>query len=177
VSDVSAAALLPDGSPVLILDAEDMVRSVPRLNRRFKAPEPRTSVPTKKRILVVDDVASVRELVREMLLRQGYEVSVEADGADGWAAVREGQFDLVITDVDMPRLDGLTLTRSIKRDPGLAELPVMIVSYRDSEGDRNVGLAAGASVYLPKSSFESDGLLAAVRDLIGDASETGKGRV
>jgi two-component system sensor histidine kinase and response regulator WspE len=87
---------------------------------------------------------------------------------DGWNAVRTGEYDLVITDVDMPRMDGIELTRLIKGDPRLKALPVMIVSYKDREEDRMRGLDAGADYYLTKGSFRDESLLEAVLDLIGE---------
>ena len=87
---------------------------------------------------------------------------------DGWNAVRAGHYDLVITDVDMPRMDGIELARLIKKDPRLNSLPVMIVSYKDREEDRLRGLEAGADYYLTKGSFHDETLLEAVIDLIGE---------
>ncbi len=88
---------------------------------------------------------------------------------EGWNLVREGQFDLVISDIDMPRLNGLELVRRIKADVTLQALPVVIVSYKDREEDRLRGLEAGANHYLTKGSFHDDTLIQAVRELIGDA--------
>ena len=99
----------------------------------------------------------------------GYEVDIAVDGMDGWNAVRTGRFDLVVTDVDMPRLDGIELVTLIKKDTNLKNLPVMIVSYKDREEDRRRGLEAGADYYLAKGSFHDETLLHAVVDLIGEA--------
>ena len=91
------------------------------------------------------------------------------DGMDGWNAVRVGHYDLVITDLDMPRMDGFELVSQIKNDARLRALPVMIVSYKGSEEDRHRGLEAGANYYCTKSSFHDETLLQAVVDLIGEA--------
>jgi len=88
---------------------------------------------------------------------------------EGWNAVRTGVYDLVITDVDMPRMDGIELATLIKQDARLKSLPVMIVSYKDREEDRLRGLDAGADYYLTKGSFHDESLLTAVIDLIGEA--------
>ena len=125
--------------------------------------------PARKRILVVDDSITVREAERQLLTNHGYEVEVAVDGMDGWNAVRTGSYDLVISDVDMPRLDGFALVSQIKNDARLCALPVMIVSYKGSEEDRHRGLEAGANYYLTKSSFHDETLLQAVVDLIGEA--------
>ena len=123
----------------------------------------------RKRVLVVDDSLTVRELERKLIENKGYEVEVAVDGMDGWNAVRTGAYDLVVTDVDMPRLDGIELVKLIKKDARLGSLPVMIVSYKDREEDRSRGLEAGADYYLTKGSFHDETLLRAVGDLIGEA--------
>jgi two-component system sensor histidine kinase and response regulator WspE len=173
VKDISAAALMEDGSPVLIVDVEDLLRSIEKLiftggihgigrggSERIER--------RRKRVLAVDDSLTVRELERKLLTGRGYDAEVAVDGMDGWNALRNGHFDLVITDVDMPRLDGVELATMIKQDPQLKALPVMIVSYKDREEDRLRGLAAGADYYLTKGSFHDETLLQAVEDLIGE---------
>jgi two-component system sensor histidine kinase and response regulator WspE len=125
---------------------------------------------TRKRVLVVDDSLTVRELERKLLEQIGYEVETAVDGMDGWNAVRTGHFDLVVTDIDMPRLDGIELVALIKKDLNFRSLPVMIVSYKDREEDRQRGLEAGADYYLTKGSFHDETLLRAVVDLIGAAA-------
>jgi two-component system sensor histidine kinase and response regulator WspE len=176
VKDISAAALMEDGSPVLILDVADLVRSAEKLAavgglRTLERRGANTDSRRRKRILVVDDSLTVRELERKLLDYNGYEVDVAVDGMDGWNAVRSDLFDLVVTDIDMPRMDGIELVTLIKKDVRLRSLPVMIVSYKDREEDRVRGLDAGADYYLTKGSFHDETLLNAVRDLIGEATE------
>ncbi|HEV7286346.1 MAG TPA: hybrid sensor histidine kinase/response regulator, partial [Kaistia sp.] len=176
VKDISAAALMEDGSPVLILDVADLVRSAEKLAavgglRTLERRGASTDARRRKRILVVDDSLTVRELERKLLDYNGYEVDVAVDGMDGWNAVRSDNFDLVVTDIDMPRMDGIELVTLIKKDVRLRSLPVMIVSYKDREEDRVRGLDAGADYYLTKGSFHDETLLNAVRDLIGEATE------
>lgn len=174
VQDISAGALLDDGSVVLIVDVEDMLRSVDkllntgRLERIARRSQQATEAP-RKRVLVVDDSLTVRELQRKLLLNRGYEVAVAVDGMDGWNALRSDDFDLLITDIDMPRMDGIELVTLLRRDSRLQSLPVMVVSYKDREEDRRRGLDAGADYYLAKASFHDDALLDAVMELIGGA--------
>ncbi|WP_313041961.1 hybrid sensor histidine kinase/response regulator [Pseudomonas sp.] len=174
VQDISAGALLDDGSVVLIVDVEDMLRSVDkllntgRLERIARRSQHATEAP-RKRVLVVDDSLTVRELQRKLLLNRGYEVAVAVDGMDGWNALRSEDFDLLITDIDMPRMDGIELVTLLRRDSRLQSLPVMVVSYKDREEDRRRGLDAGADYYLAKASFHDDALLDAVVELIGGA--------
>ncbi|HEX5341132.1 MAG TPA: hybrid sensor histidine kinase/response regulator [Duganella sp.] len=171
--DISAAALLDNGEPVLILDVPDLLLSIDKLLHegglhqlaKSDAAERRKT----KRILVVDDSLTVREMERKLLLSRGFLVDIAIDGIDGWNVVRSGDYDLVITDVDMPRMDGIELVTLIKKDIHLHKLPVMIVSYKDRPEDRARGLSAGADYYLTKGSFHDETLLDAVSDLIGDA--------
>ncbi|MDR5769086.1 MULTISPECIES: hybrid sensor histidine kinase/response regulator [unclassified Caballeronia] len=174
VRNIAAGALMENGDPLLIADLDDWLRSVEKLVGsgelgRVGAGASRARVASAKRVLVVDDSLTVRELERKLLASRGYDVSVAVDGMDGWNAVRGADFDLVITDIDMPRLDGIELVTLVKRDAQLAALPVMIVSYKDRAEDRQRGLDAGADYYLAKGSFHDQALIDAVRDLIGEA--------
>lgn len=174
VQDISAGALLDDGSVVLIIDVEDLLRSVDkllstgRLERIERGGRGSKGV-VRKRVLVVDDSLTVRELQRKLLSNRGYDVAVAVDGMDGWNALRSDDFDLLITDIDMPRMDGIELVTLVRRDHRLQSLPVMVVSYKDREEDRRRGLDAGADYYLAKASFHDDALLDAVVELIGGA--------
>ncbi|MES2356633.1 MAG: hybrid sensor histidine kinase/response regulator [Pseudomonadota bacterium] len=173
IKDISAGALMEDGTPVLIIDVDDLVRSVDKVVAAgslilARNEKPDAHVKTRKRVLVVDDSLTVRELERKLLDNHGYEVDIAVDGMDGWNALRVGNFDLIVTDVDMPRLDGIELVRMIRRDPLFKTLPVLIVSYKDRDEDRHRGLDAGADYYLAKSSFHDERLLDAVIDLIGE---------
>jgi two-component system sensor histidine kinase and response regulator WspE len=175
--DVASCALLDDGAPVLILDVPDMLLSIARLLDAGESLQPAPGAQAAgqaapravRSILVVDDSLTVREMQRKLLAARGYRVEVALDGIDGWNSVRAGAFDLVITDIDMPRLDGIGLLGRIRQDPRLQRLPVMIVSYKDRPEDRARGLEAGADYYLAKGAFHDATLLDAVRDLIGAA--------
>ena len=175
VPNVSAGAILEDGSPVAILDSEDLVRSIDnlltrgslmKLGARVKAEKV-----SRKRVLVVDDSLTVREVERRLLENRGYDVTVAVDGMDGWNAIQSADFDLVVTDVDMPRMDGIELVKRIKSSAPTTSIPVMIVSYKDQDEYRVRGLEAGASYYLTKSSFHDETLVSAVRDLIGETEK------
>ena len=173
VADLAAWSVLPDGAPVVMLDVDDLMRGALERERAALAEaEPQQGDHDRRqRILVIDDSISVRELERQLLTARGYEVEVAVDGMDGWSKLREWPCDLVVTDVDMPRMDGIELTRSIKQDPKFRALPVVIVSYRDRPEDKARGLEVRADAYLTKSDFQEDGLLNVVHRLIGDARE------
>jgi two-component system sensor histidine kinase and response regulator WspE len=174
IKNITAGALTENGLPVLIVDVEDMILTLEKLvsvgdlskvRGEASADEKRH----RKRVLVVDDSLTVRELERKLLGNRGYDVEIAVDGMDGWNAVRTSQFDLVVTDIDMPRMDGIELVTLIKGNTNLKSLPVLVVSYKDREEDRERGLSAGADYYLTKGSFHDETLLQAVVDLIGEA--------
>lgn len=174
MKSVSAAALLDDGSPVLILDIDDVMTGIARLAqtgtlRRLEGLQEKARSAA-RRVLVVDDSLTVREVERKLLASRGYDVDVAVDGVDGWNAVRSQRYDLVITDVDMPRMDGIELVLLIKKDEQLRRIPVMIVSYKDRPEDRARGIEAGADYYLAKGSFHDETLIDAVIDLIGESA-------
>ncbi len=172
IQDISAAALMEDGNPVLILDVDDLLRSGDRLDaasltcsscRPHLLERPRTL----KRILILDDSVAVRELERKLLSQRGYLADAVGDSKEAIKALQTGQYDLVITDADMPGTDGVELTRQIKQNPHWQSLPVLILSFKDREEDRIRGLEAGADFYLTKGYFDDRTLLQVVDGLIG----------
>lgn len=171
IPNINSGSLLDDGSPVLIMDVDDILQSVDQLLREGAVPKltPMEQVgkAAKKHILVVDDSLTVREVECRLLRNQGYEVDSAVNGVEAWNAIRIGKYDLVITDVDMPRMNGIELVKNIKSDDRFKNIPIMIVSYKEREGDRIQGLEAGANYYLTKSSFHDETLINAVIDLIG----------
>ena len=172
VQDISAAALMGDGSPILIIDVSDIVRSIDNLlNNRpladFSRQVENAVIDPRKSILVVDDSITVREMERKLLQNKGYQVDVAVDGMEGWHAVSANHYDLIVSDIDMPRMNGIELVTKIKSDAKFNSIPIIIVSYKDREEDRIQGLAAGANYYLTKASFQDDSLVNAVVDLIG----------
>lgn len=172
VPGISAASLTEEGEPLLIVDVEDLVQSIDKLLSggsllQAGRVEEGSGSRKRRRILVVDDSITVRETERQLLESAGYAVDVAVDGADGWNAVRLGEYDLVVSDVDMPRLNGFEFVKKIRGDKRLERLPVVIVSYKDREEDRLRGMEAGADYYLTKSSFQDDTFIKAVGDLLG----------
>lgn len=172
IPNVSAGSIIEDGSIALILDADDIVKSVDSLVKNKRPQkitfEKKTRKKKSKRILVVDDSLTVREVERRLLENAGYEVAAAVDGLDGYNTLQKADFDLVLTDVDMPRMNGIQFVEKIRSEAKYKEIPIMIVSYKDREEDRINGLRAGANYYLTKSSFHDESLIAAVKDLIGE---------
>ncbi len=172
VRDVNAAALLDDGTPALILDADDLTRSIETMLGRgglkhSVRPAAGASQQRQQAVLVADDSITVREIERRLLENRGYHVDTAVDGMEAWNLLRENQYDLLVTDVDMPRLGGIELVQNLRRDARLRELPVVVVSYKDQEDDRRRGMEAGADYYLTKSSFQDETFIRAVADLLG----------
>jgi len=173
IKDISAAALTDDGEPVLLFDIDDLLQSIQDIingKDLYKIDAQQQSAEDRKRVLIVDDSLTVREIEKKLLESRGYLVDIAIDGVDGWNTVRGGHYDLVISDVDMPRMNGIELIKLIKSDAALRSLPVMMVSYKDRSEDKQKGLEAGADYYLTKGSFHDDTLIEAVIDLIGEAS-------
>ncbi|MDD3117761.1 MAG: hybrid sensor histidine kinase/response regulator [Victivallales bacterium] len=178
IACINAAAILDDGSPLLIVDADDLVRSI---DKRVKENGLHhvchgaavTATESRKRILVIDDSLTVRELERQLLEARGFEVETAVNGVDGWNALRSAAFDMVITDVDMPRMNGFELVEKIKGSERWRQVPVMIVSYKDREEDKLRGAEVGADFYLTKSSFHDNTMIEAVYKLIGGAQSCG----
>lgn len=173
IKDISAAALTDDGEPVLLFDTDDLLQSIQDIisgKDLYKVDSLQQTASDKKRVLIVDDSLTVREIEKKLLESHGYLVDVAIDGVDGWNTVRSGHYDLLISDVDMPRMNGIELIKLVKNDAALRSLPVMMVSYKDRSEDKQKGLEAGADYYLTKGSFHDDTLIEAVIDLIGEAS-------
>ena len=119
------------------------------------------------RVLVVEDSVGVRELQRAILESAGYAVSTAVDGLDGAARLQQNPVDLVLSDVEMPGMDGFTLTRTIRKTRGWENVPVIIMTSRGDDADKRAGMDAGADAYLLKSEFDQNALVATVRRLIG----------
>lgn len=166
VPNVSGGIILGDGRVALMLSASalaDATRGVPSFNT-FLSVKPRVKA---KRVLVVDDVAITRELERSILEAAGYQVDTAVDGQDALSKLRSKEYELVIADVEMPRMDGFELATIIKADPVLSRLPIVIVSSRDSIEDRHKGMQIGVQAYVGKGSFDQMTLLDTVESLIG----------
>jgi two-component system chemotaxis sensor kinase CheA len=170
---VSGASIEPNGSILLVLDVPSLIErsnAIPEMTRRV-ADKPAGPTPLLS-VLVVDDALMVRELQRSILERGGYAVRTANDGAEALAMLAEKPADLVVTDLEMPNVDGFALTRRIRAHPRLANIPVLIVSSHASADDHQRGLDAGADGYIVKTSFDEAGLLSAVSRLLGRTANT-----
>jgi two-component system chemotaxis sensor kinase CheA len=160
------AAILGDGTLALILDPAELARRLSSAPAAARATEKVAKGPAK--VLVVDDQFTVRELQRSILEAAGYAVQTANDGAEALAVIeRDGGIDMVVTDLEMPNVDGLGLLALIRSDRKQAELPVVVVTSKTSDEDRQRGLEAGADAYIVKHEFDQQALLDTVAHLVG----------
>lgn len=165
---VSGATIDGDGTVLCVIDPRELAllagpsREVPqpRLGSAERGQRP-------ARVLLVEDSIGVRELERAILEAAGYDVLTAVDGAAGAERLRGEPVDAVISDVEMPGLDGFELTRTIRRTPNWEQVPVIIMTSRGDAADQQAGMEAGADAYLLKSSFDSEQLVGTVRRLVG----------
>ncbi len=166
VRNISGATISTAGKVIPILNTSDLIKSALKIThvRRIKATEERKE--EHKSILVADDSITSRILVKNILEASGYNVNTAVDGIDAYRALREENFHLVISDVEMPRMDGFQLTEKIRSDKKLSELPVILLTSLSSQEDRERGIDVGASAYIVKSTFDQSNLLNVIKKLI-----------
>jgi two-component system chemotaxis sensor kinase CheA len=162
----SGAIQLGDGRLVLMLNPA-MLAQTARGMALARPTQTYRTTGRRSRLLVADDSFTTRELIRSILQSAGYEVTTAVDGLDALDKLRAGPYDLVVSDVEMPRVDGFQLTNQIRQDLGLNDLPVVIITSLASEIHRRRGLEVGAQAYIVKSQFDQGNLLETVRQLLG----------
>jgi two-component system, chemotaxis family, sensor kinase CheA len=167
---VAGAALLGTGAVLIVLDANDLVRRATGMGmvvrQRIMARAPEVVTRTRARILVVDDSITTRTLEKNILEAEGFDVVVAIDGVEAWSQLPEITPDLVITDVEMPNMDGFELTRRIKASADFQQMPVILLTSLSQPDQREAGLTAGADAYLVKSRFEQRDLLDTIQRLL-----------
>jgi two-component system chemotaxis sensor kinase CheA len=167
VRHVAGASVLGTGQVVPILNVADLIESALRSDASgFRSAVRVPDDVVKKSVLVAEDSITSRVLLKNILETAGYRVETAVDGMEGLNKLRAGKFDLVVSDVEMPRLDGFGLATKVRADKKLASLPVVLVTALDSREDRERGVDAGANAYIVKGSFDQSNLLEAIRRLI-----------
>jgi len=167
VRNVAGAAVLGSGQVIPILDVPDLLRSAAKAAAApSAAAEGAQAVAEAKSILVAEDSITARTLLKNILESAGYRVATAVDGIDGFTQLKAERFDLVVSDVDMPRMNGFDLTAKIRADKALADLPVVLVTALESREHREHGIDVGANAYIVKSSFDQGNLLDVVRRLL-----------
>jgi len=160
---IAGATILGTGEVVIILNPADMTRGVQ--NAGFKAHTP-TEAQRPSAVLIVDDSLTVRTMEKTIVEGAGYSVSLANDGQDAWELLQNNKFDIIVSDVNMPRMDGFELTRKVRSDARLKDTPVVLVTSLSSSEDREKGIKAGADAHIVKSVFEQEKLLETIRSLI-----------
>ncbi|MBI2805975.1 MAG: response regulator [Planctomycetes bacterium] len=166
---VAGATLLPSGQIALVLNAANLMRTVlreggvPTARRPIQAATP---VAVRKRLLIVEDSMTTRTLMKSILEAAGFEIATAVDGQAAWHDLQHAQFDLVVSDVDMPNMDGFDLTAAIRASQPHAEMPVILVTARESEADKARGIEVGANAYLVKSGFDQRNLLETIHQML-----------
>jgi two-component system chemotaxis sensor kinase CheA len=187
---VAGLARLADGTTLQVLDPRGLVAAARAAARRPRPPEPapvrppgpgREAPPQAVRpgrargeVVLAEDSLATREVLRVLLEEQGFTVRLAADGEEALARLRERLPDVLVTDVNMPRRDGLSLTRAIRADPAMARLPVILLTSQDDPPSRAAGASAGADAYLVKARFGAEVLAATLARLgVGAAARAG----
>jgi two-component system chemotaxis sensor kinase CheA len=168
VRNVTGITVLGSGKAVPVLNAVDLVKSAMRsaMNRTGGGDSPLEPETHPKRILVVEDSITARMLIKNILESAGYQVKTAVDGLEAMEFLNADEFEAVVSDIEMPRLNGFRLTEQIRADPRLAQKPVVLVTALSSREDRERGMEVGANAYMVKSDFDQSDLLKVLRKLV-----------
>lgn len=166
VPHIAGATILGTGRIAPVLHVADIMQSAS--HPRVRAAAAAAEKPERKaaRILVAEDSITARTLLKNILETAGYRVSTAVDGIDALTQFRSGEFDLLVSDVDMPRMSGFELTNRVRGDKKRGETPVILVTALESREDRERGIEAGANAYIVKSSFDQSNLLETIQRFI-----------
>jgi len=171
IKNISGAAILGSGEVIVILDVQDLLTAVRQSRpttlgaRPVAPPQPAT-----RRILIVEDSLTTREFERSLLQAQGYEVETAVDGLDALEKLGQGKFDLIVSDVEMPRMNGFEFCRNVRQRTEFQELPLVFVTTLDKDEEKRRGIEVGAQAYIVKGAFNQQNLLEAIERLIGAAT-------
>lgn len=167
-SNFAGAVIGGGGKVIPVLNIADLVKAV--ISGGFATEQEEVTMvetPKIKKLLVVEDSITARTLLKNILEGAGYFVKTAVDGMDAWTVLKTDPFELVVSDVEMPLMNGFDLTTAIRHDHTLSNLPVILVTALASRHDRERGIDAGANAYIVKSSFDQSNLLDVIRRLIG----------
>jgi len=168
VDYVAGATILGSGEVAIILDVPQLLwRGQAEVRSRVAVKEEEVSSISGQLILVVEDQVVTRQMEKSILEAAGYQVVTAENGLDALKKLGQQDFDLVLTDILMPKMDGFTLTRKIRTNKKTKDLPVVVVTSMESEEDKRRGLEAGANAYLVKSSFDQKHLIETIETLLG----------
>jgi two-component system chemotaxis sensor kinase CheA len=164
---IAGGTILADGTIALILNVADLIDRALELPGKVRLAAAATDADAvRKRLLVVDDSATIRTLEKSILEAAGYDVMIAVDGEEALQILLERGADLVVSDVEMPRMDGFSLTEAIRASKRFRDLPVVLVTAMESDADKARGMAAGANAYRPKSAFDQQDLIATIQRIL-----------
>ena len=168
VRNLGGASVLGSGQVVPVLNVPDLMQSAmrPAASPVASAGGEQHATAAQRAILVAEDSITSRALLKDILESAGYKVSTAVDGAEAYATLKTGTFDLVVSDVEMPRMDGFDLTAKLRSDKQLAQIPIVLVTALESREHRERGIDVGANAYIVKSSFDQSNLLEVIRRLL-----------
>jgi two-component system chemotaxis sensor kinase CheA len=168
VKNVGGAIIMPNGEVVVVLDIPDLIAhsalSLPQATGKKRTHK---SERKEKMILIVEDAFSTRELEKSILETHGYLVDTAVDGLDALDRMSDNQYDLIVSDVEMPRMNGFELCRTLKNNEGYKDIPFVMVTALQKEEDKRRGIEVGAAAYIVKSAFEQSNLLDTIERLVG----------
>jgi CheY-like chemotaxis protein/chemotaxis signal transduction protein len=168
VKNVSGAIIMPTGEVVIVLDVADLIAHSALSLSAVKGKKGAPSLKRKeKRILVVEDAFSTRELEKTILETHGYLVDTAVDGLDALDRITSIHYDLIVSDIEMPRMDGFELCKTLKKREGYTDIPFVMVTAFQKEEDKRRGMEVGAAAYIVKSAFTQTGLLDTIERLVG----------
>jgi two-component system chemotaxis sensor kinase CheA len=167
VRNIAGATVLGSGKVVPVLNVSDLLKSALKESGGNDRNRLVVTEHKKKSILVVEDSITSRMLLKNILETAGYSVSTAIDGIEGYTKLKEYPADLVVSDIDMPRMNGIDMTSKIRSDRSLGEIPIVLVTSLSRREDRERGMEAGASAYIVKSNFDQSNLLEVIERLIG----------
>jgi two-component system chemotaxis sensor kinase CheA len=170
IRKITGAVILGDGRIALLLDPPGIIQEALRRRGGLAKPDPGPATGS-GRILVVEDSVTSRALLQGIFEQAGFFVLTAKDGAEAFAMLKEYRVDIVVSDVDMPRMSGITLTEKIRADPALFKIPVVLIPSLDNREDRRHGINSGANAYIVKSSFEKGDIVPLISDLIRSAAD------
>lgn len=167
VRNISGVTVLGSGKVIPVINVSDLMKSTIRTDISIKELKEKEIETTKiSRILVIDDSITSRTLIKNIVESAGYLVETAVDGVDAFTKVLIGEFDLIVSDIDMPRMNGFELTTKIRKDKKLSEMPIILVTALESREDREHGIDVGANAYIVKSSFDQSNLLEVIKKLL-----------
>lgn len=170
VANIIAGSVMDDGSPVLIVDIENLLKSTALFLKEkvevLLKPKEKKKIDKPKQILVADDSPTIIGIECRILEAEGYKIETAVNGIEALKLLRIGNYDLLVTDIDMPKMNGIELMNAIRKDIKLHSLPIIVVSFKNEPDDKAMGLEAGADIYLTKSSFTDESFVKAVATLL-----------